>query len=77
MSSNAFFGGIPDLIHLIFTWHRFDASNLPAARVLASCRADMNHGVVLELIRAVENASAVVGASHGKLAVLKVTKDWF
>ena len=38
----------------------------------------MNHGVVLELLRCVKNASAIVGPNNRKLSILKKrTPEWF
>ncbi len=59
--------------HLVFSGHLFDASDLPSLLVLASGRPYVDHGVVFELVSAVEDAAAVVGADHGKFAVLKLT----
>jgi len=35
----------------------------------------MNHGVVFQLVGAVENAAPVVRPDHRELAVLKIIKD--
>ena len=55
---------------VVLAGHLLDAGDLPALRVLAPGGPGVDHGVVLELVRAVEDAAAVVGADHGELAVL-------
>ncbi len=55
---------------LVLAGHGFDAGDFAAGRVLPAVvagRADMDGRVVFELVRAVEDASAVVGAHHCKL----------
>ena len=56
--------------HLVLAGHLLDARDLPALRVLAPRGPGVDHGVVLELVGAVEDAAAVVGADDGELAVL-------
>ena len=57
-------------VYLILAGHLLDAGDLPALGVLAPCGAGVDHGVVLELVRRVEDAAAVVRAHHRELAVL-------
>ena len=58
-------------VYLILAWHLLDSCDLPALGVLAPCGAGVDHGVVLELVRRVEDAAAVVRAHHRELAVLQ------
>ena len=56
--------------HLVLVGQRLDAGDLAALGVLAARRPHVDLRVVLELFGRVEDAAAVVGADHGKLAVL-------
>ena len=58
-------------VYLILAGHLLDSCDLPALGVLAPCGAGVDHGVVLELVRRVEDAAAVVRAHHRELAVLR------
>ena len=59
------------IIYLVLAGHGFDSRDLSSLRVFPSRRSDVNHGVVLQLVGAVEDAATVVGADHREFPVLE------
>ena len=63
--------------HLVLSRHLLYPGDLPALPVPAPGRPHVDHGVVLQLVRAIEYTAAVVGAHHRELAVLTREKKGY
>ena len=57
--------------YFVFAGHGFDSRHFPPLGIFASGGPDVDHGVVLELVGAVEDAATVVGADHREFPVLE------
>ena len=56
--------------NLVLARHGLDPRDLPSLRVFSSSRSDVDHCVVLQLVRAVENASTIVRSHDREFSVL-------
>lgn len=63
------------IIYLVLAGHGFDSRDLSSLRVFPSRRSDVNHGVVLQLVGAVEDAPTVVSANHREFPILKFNQQ--
>ena len=61
--------------YFVFAGHGFDSCHFSALRILASGGPDVDHGVVLELVGAVENAATVVSPDNRELSILKILRE--